>query len=180
MIAAARELLAEGVIPTVEQAAERTGISRATAYRYFVNQRLLLAAVHPETQALSLLPADAPTDPVERAGVVAAEIVRIILDNEAELRAMLRISLTPSCAGQSLPLRKGRRQVWFEDALSPAHGALGARRYRRLVLAVAATVGVESFIWLTDMAGLPRQQSADVLIDVARALTRDALTQAER
>jgi AcrR family transcriptional regulator len=179
MIAAARELLGQGVTPTVEQAAERAGISRATAYRYFVNQQLLLSAVHPETEAVSLLPPDAPPGPVERAAVVAEEILRIILENEAELRAMLRISLMPRVVDQALPLRQGRRLMWFEDALSPARPALGTRRYRRLVLAVAAAVGVESFIWLTDMAGLPRRQAADLLVDIARALTRDALAQVE-
>jgi len=44
MLAATRELLAEGVTPTVEQAAERAAISRTTAYRYFPNQRALLIA----------------------------------------------------------------------------------------------------------------------------------------
>ena len=41
MVAATRELLAEGVAPTVEQAAERAAVSRTTAYRYFPNQRAL-------------------------------------------------------------------------------------------------------------------------------------------
>lgn len=48
MVAATRALLAEGVTPTVEQAAERAAISRTTAYRYFANQRALLIASYPE------------------------------------------------------------------------------------------------------------------------------------
>jgi len=47
----------------VEQAADRGGISRTTAYRYFPNQRGLLSAVYPDIDASSLLEADAPTDP---------------------------------------------------------------------------------------------------------------------
>ena len=38
LVAAARLLLARGVTPTVEQAAEAAVISRTTAYRYFPNQ----------------------------------------------------------------------------------------------------------------------------------------------
>ena len=48
LLDAARALLAEGVSPTVEQAADRAAISRTTAYRYFANQRALLTAVFPE------------------------------------------------------------------------------------------------------------------------------------
>ena len=50
-----RTLLASGRTPTVEEAAEAAGISRATAYRYFPNQRALLVAAHPEIDATSLL-----------------------------------------------------------------------------------------------------------------------------
>ncbi len=171
MITAARQLLAEGITPTVEQAAERAGLSRATAYRYFLNQQLLMAAAHPETERSSLLPPDPPDDPVERVELVATEIMRITIDTEAELRAMLRFSLDPARIGQDLPLRRGRRAQWFEDALAPLRSALGARRHRRLVLGVAAAVGIEAFVWLTDMAGLSRPDAAELLITTARSLT---------
>lgn len=58
LVAAARELLAGGATPTVEDAATHGGISRTTAYRYFPNQRALLLAAHPEVQQRSLLPPD--------------------------------------------------------------------------------------------------------------------------
>ena len=63
MVAAARDLVARGLTPTVEEAAEEASISRATAYRYFPNQRSLLVAAHPEIEPDPLLPADAPDDP---------------------------------------------------------------------------------------------------------------------
>ena len=56
LVAAARALVADGVTPTVEDAAEAAGVSRTTAYRYFPNQRALVAAAHPEVEAQSLLP----------------------------------------------------------------------------------------------------------------------------
>lgn len=174
LIDATRDLLSEGVIPSVVQAAERAGVSRATAYRYFDNQRLLISAAAPFTDTASLLPPDPPSDPVERVELVAAEILRLTVEAEAELRAMLRISLDPAHTGQDLPLRKGRRYRWFEDALSPLQPALGQERLRQLVLAVAAAVGIESFVWLTDIAGLSRRAASDLLIETARTLTQAA------
>lgn len=175
LIDAARELLGEGVTPSVVQAAERAGISRATAYRYFDNQGLLVSAAAPYTAMISLLPDDPPQDPVERVTLVAAEVLRVTIAAEAELRAMLRISLDPVQAGQDIPLRKGRRYRWFEDALSPLRPVLGEERHRELVLAVAAAVGIESMVWLTDIAGLSREAATDLLIETARILTRASM-----
>ena len=50
LVDAARELLSKGRTPTVEEAAEVAAVSRATAYRYFPNQRALLVAAHPEIE----------------------------------------------------------------------------------------------------------------------------------
>lgn len=175
LIDATRELLAEGVTPSVVQAGERAGVSRATAYRYFDNQRLLISAAAPYTDTASLLPPDPPSDPVERVALVAAEILRLTIESEAELRAMLRISLESTHTGQNLPLRKGRRLRWFEDALSPLQPILGEQRHRELVLAVAAAVGIESFVWLTDIAGLSKHAASDLLIETARTLTEAAI-----
>ena len=71
LIAATRRLLAKGTTPTVEQAAAAAHISRATAYRYFPNQRTLLAATYPLIDMPSLLPTPAPPDPAARLAAVA-------------------------------------------------------------------------------------------------------------
>ncbi len=55
LIAAARQLLGEGVTPTVEAAAAEAAIGRTTAYRYFPKSRALLAATYPELEMDSLL-----------------------------------------------------------------------------------------------------------------------------
>src|SRR3989441_3706494 len=59
LVTAARELVARGETPTVDEAAASASVSRTTAYRYFPNQRSLLVAAHPEIEARSLLP-DSP------------------------------------------------------------------------------------------------------------------------
>ena len=179
MLAATRELLADGITPTVEQAAERAAVSRTTAYRYFPNQRALLIASYPELDARSLLDGDAPADPVARLDVVTDSIARQILEHESELRAMLRLSLeSPAPSAQTLPLRQGRAIGWVEDALSPLKTRIPEAQLRRLVLAIRATLGIEALVWLTDVGGLTRQQAADLMRTSARTLLEAALADA--
>src|SRR3712207_4564037 len=118
LVEAARELLARGSTPTVEDAAEAAGISRATAYRYFPNQRALLVAAHPEIGATALLGEDPPADPQERLDRTIRELLRLTLDTETELRTMLRLSLDPA-PGDELLLRQGRAIAWIDEALAP-------------------------------------------------------------
>jgi AcrR family transcriptional regulator len=176
-VASTRELLAEGIDPTVEQAADRAGISRTTAYRYFPNQRLLLSAVYPEIDTDTLLDADAPADPTQRFEQVLERFTQQVLDHEPELRAQLRLSLEPSTADQrQMPFRRGRAIKWIIDALAPLHADMSAAQVRRLALAIRATTGIEALVWLTDIAGLSRDDAIELMRNSARALLRDALT----
>jgi len=61
LITAARQLLAEGVTPRVEKTADRAGISRTTAFRYFPNQRALLIATYPQLAERSLFGGGGPS-----------------------------------------------------------------------------------------------------------------------
>jgi AcrR family transcriptional regulator len=179
MLDATRQLLAEGVTPTVEQAAGRAAISRTTAYRYFPNQRALLIASYPELDMPSLLDVDAPADPAARLELVTESIARQVLEHEPELRAMLRLSLElPPPDKDALPLRQGRAIGWIENALAPLSGRLPAAELRRLVLAIRATLGIEALVWLTDVAGLSRDEAADLMRSSARTLLRSAVAEA--
>jgi AcrR family transcriptional regulator len=177
LIAAARQLLAEGVTPTVEAAAAEAAIGRTTAYRYFPNSRALLAATYPEIEERSLLGADPPEDPIARLEIVAERFTRQILEHEFELRAQLRLALEGEAAGgESLPLRRGRRIRWIEDALSPLSGRMPEPELRRLVYGIGATIGIEAFVWLTDMGGLSREEAVEVMRSNARTLLRSSLS----
>jgi AcrR family transcriptional regulator len=176
MITASRDLLAEGVTPTVEQAAGRAGVSRTTAYRYFPNQRALLTASYPELGETSLLDSDAPADPVARLEIVTEQIGGQLLEYERQLRVALRLSLEePRPDRDALPLRRGRVIGWIEDALNPIRGRLDARAFKRLVLAIRATLGVEALVWLTDVAGVSREEAIDIMRSSARTLLQSAL-----
>lgn len=176
LISAARRLLANGVTPTVEEAAAEASIGRTTAYRYFPNSRVLLAATYPEIEERSLLGADPPEDPLARLEIVTESLVRQILEHEPELRAQLRLALEVDPAGgESLPLRRRRRIKWLEDALSPLEGRIPDQELRRLVLGIGATLGIEALVWLTDMGELSREDAVEVMRSNARTLLRSAL-----
>ena len=176
LIAAARQLLAEGVTPTIEAAATEAAIGRTTAYRYFPNSRALLAATYPEIEMDSLLGADPPEDLLARLEMVVQGQTRQLLEYEPELRAQLRLALEDeSASGHGLPLRRGRRIRWIEEALSPLGERMPEPKLRQLVYGIGATLGIEAFVWLTDMAGLSREQAVEVMRSNARTLLRAAL-----
>ena len=176
LLAATRELLAEGVTPTVEQAADRAAISRTTAYRYFPNQRALLAATYPEIEESSLLGAAPPADPRARLEAATERFTQLVLEHEPELRTQLRLSLEPIPPERNaLPLRQGRAIGWIRDALAPLREDMPAPELDRLVLAIRATLGIEALVWLTDVAGLSREQAVEIMRSSARTLLRSAI-----
>jgi len=178
LVAAARELVAEGETPTVDEAAARASVSRTTAYRYFPNQRALLVAAHPEIEVRSLLPDSAPSDVAARLDAVVAAFLHLIVDTEAQQRTMLRLSLDPDPIHRGeLPLRKGRAIRWIGEALSPLRGQLGERDLRRLILAIRSAAGIEALVWLTDIAGLSRKQAVELMRWSTGALLRSALAE---
>jgi AcrR family transcriptional regulator len=176
LIAAARELITQGgSAPTVEEAAAAASISRTTAYRYFRSQRELLAAAHPVVELTSLLPAEIGDDPETRLLAAARAFIESTLEYEPQQRTMLRLSLDASTVPSQLPLRQGRAIAWFEEALAPAEPQLSKAGVRRLAVAVRSAVGIESLVWLVDVAGLTRDEAAELMLSSARALVRTTL-----
>ena len=176
LVSAGRALLAEGRDPTVEQAADRAGISRTSAYRYFPNRQALLVALYPEIGAASLLPDAAPADPAQRLELVLDHLTGQLLAHGPELRAALRLSLEPRRPdAEAIALRQGRAIGWIEDALEPLRGQLGDGGLRRLALAIRAAVGIEPLVWLTDVAGLSPEDATALMRATGRTLLRAAL-----
>jgi AcrR family transcriptional regulator len=179
LIASARQLLAEGLTPTVEQAAAAAAISRTTAYRYFPNQRSLLVAAHPETEASSLLGDDPPGDGETRFASAVEALTDLVVDTEPALRTMLRLSLESEPGERDhLLLRQGRAIGWLEEALAPLGDRLPDIAMRRLVLATRAACGIEALVWLTDVAGLSREEAVELMRWSARALLERTLADA--
>ncbi|MFE3444522.1 TetR/AcrR family transcriptional regulator [Nocardia sp. NPDC059180] len=172
LIAAARRLIEGGDTPRVEEAAEASGISRTTAYRYFRTQAELLAAAFPEVAVRSLLPSPAPEDTVDRVHAVTSSIIDVVERTESQQRAMLRLSLGD--APHELPLRKGRAIGWLEEALEPSRETMGAESIKQLAIAIRSICGIEARVWLSDVAGLDSHDIRALQLWAATALVERA------
>jgi len=176
LIASARELVARGGrAPTVAEAAEAASISRTTAYRYFPTQKTMLLAAHPEVEAASMLPPDIGDDPQERLEAAVRGFLAMVVDTELQQRTMLRLSLEADAATRELPLRQGRAIGWFTEALTPLAPRLGDDGVRRLAVAVRAVAGIESLVWLVDVAGMSSDDAVEQMVWSAVALLRRAV-----
>lgn len=178
LVAATRELLREGATPSVEQAADAAGVSRTTAYRYFASQAALLAATFPQLESDSLLGDDPPVDARARVALFARAMTTLVVQNESEMRAMLRLSLDPSVDLHEVALRQGRRTGWVADALEPLRGTVAAAELERLTLAIAAAAGIEAFVWLVDVGGVSRATAVEIVRSTCAALLEQALASA--
>ncbi len=168
LVEAARDLLSQGRLPSVEAVARTAGISRTTAYRYFSGSDDLVRAAHPEVELTSLLDGDPPSEVAARLDVVLDGHFRIIREWEAELRASLAASLRP---GAELPvLRQGRAIGWILEALAPLADRLTAAERRHLAVRIRSMAGIESLVWLVDVAGLSRKRAIEVMRENAHAV----------
>jgi hypothetical protein len=98
----------------------------------------------------------------------------MIVDTELQQRTMLRLSLTPGVDRTGLPLRQGRAVGWISEALAPLADRLGVDGVRRLAVAVRAVSGIESLVWLVDVAGFDTGQAVEQMVWSVRALVRQA------
>jgi len=173
---AAVELVRAGQHPTVSAVAGRVGVSRATAYRYFPRQDLMLseatirAAADGAAEAVPPAGPDA-ADPAEVAAAVARRSALFALEHEERLRTGLRLSLDPQSGYQ----RPGGRRPLVAEILASAGDRLDPAARARLAAALHLALGIDPIIVLTDIAGLDRNQVPDVVEWVAATLVQAAM-----
>jgi len=117
-----------------------------------------------------------PADSAARLALVAGDHTRRILEYEQEMRAVLRLSLESAPPDLQLPMNRRMRIGWIEEALAPLRGDLADDELRRLVLVIGATLGIEAFVWLTDIARVSREDAAAIMCANAAALLQAALS----
>jgi AcrR family transcriptional regulator len=177
LLAAARDLLAQGRQPTVPEAADRAGISRATAYRYFstpdvLAQEAVLDAVAAEFENLSSS-VSVSGDPIERAESLVSAVLAMVLHNEALFRTFL--SLASGGGAKAGSSRGGRRVRWIAVALEPLAGQMPEDAFQRLVHALSLLMGIETIIVLKDVCGLDPEAIDRTARWMARALVQATL-----
>ncbi len=181
ILAAAQHLLLQGQLPSIAQVADAAFVSRATAYRYFPTQELLLFEAtleHAATDIGQLLAAAPPSDDAAaRLDTLVQVMQRVTLDNEVAFRTLLRLSLEARAAGPPSDsverrLRGARRLDWLVEAIAPGHGDLvqPPPALQRLVAALSLCVGIEAVIVLHDVCGLEPDAAVAVSRWAAQAL----------
>ena len=172
---AAVRLMHEGTIPTVEQAAAAADVSPATGYRYFPTQGALLRdavdAAFPTELAHEL-----EGDPLARVDHVIDRGFPELVRHEVFDRAVLRLALDQWLrrrAGQELrerPVERPGRKPLVRAILEPLHGRASARELRRLELALAMIMGIESYVALSDIYGVKPREAKEVWRWACKAL----------
>ena len=179
---AARDLRNEGTMPTVEQAAEKARVSRATAYRYFPTKEALqieLTGTLPGMADIDIAMANLTTDNVEErllqlvdmfgsAALAEQELVRVaaIVAQDMWLRSHRNGDHDPH-------IRTGRRMTWLDQVLAPLE--LPPERKHFLQTALALALGPEPMIVLKDVCHLNDEDTLTVLRWTALAILRTAL-----
>jgi AcrR family transcriptional regulator len=176
---AAVRLMHEGTIPTVEQAAAAADVSPATGYRYFRTQGALLRdavdAAFP-TELVHQLEGDA----LARVDHVIDRGFQELVRHEVFDRAVLRLALDQWLrrrAGQDLrerPVERPGRKPLVRAILEPLRGRASARELRRLELALAMILGIESYVALSDLYGVKPPEAKEVWRWACKALIRAA------
>ncbi len=180
LVAAAGEAVRRGQTPTVAEAAEAAGVSRATAYRYFGSQDALLLEL--SLDLIGNAPSEGPVTEgavSSRVDAVVREFTRMSYRNEALVRTFLKLAMeqwlrTHKAGTDDYPLRKGRRVQWFEKALEPLR-SLSPRKRRRLMVALSMFAGVEAIVVAKDIYGCTEKEAETTLSWAAQAILRTAI-----
>ena len=91
---------------------------------------------------------------------------------------MLRLSLEADPVERAqLPLRQGRAIKWIGEALDPLRPEMAEPELHRLTLAIRSAIGIEALAWLTDVAGLSRDEAVDLMRWSARSMLQSALAE---
>ena len=185
LLTSALDLIRRGQRPTVEEAALAVGISKRTAYRYFISQDHMLAdaaleGLRGQMDALFVTQGAAGADAHGRLTSLAAAVREMGERHEPELRTMIRAALDMSSDAQrpAAPARGGRRLEWVKTALEPVKDRLSVEAYAQLVAALAVCIGIDALIVLRDVCGLSGTEAEKVMSWAAKALLDRALVSA--
>ena len=170
---------ANGHIPSVAEVAVRSAVSRATAYRYFPTRSALITAVIDASLGPVRAIASDDASGRERVRELFVRTFPRFTEFEPQLRAAAQLSLEQGAlerAGllEEEPYRRGHRIRILEHAIAPLAPQMPATVRDRLHRALSIVYGIEPYIILKDIWGLPDREverialwMADALIDAA-------------
>ena len=169
-----------GHIPSVAEVAVRSNVSRATAYRYFPSRSALVTAVIDSSLGpVRILASDNPSGR-ERVHELFLQTFPRFKEFEPQLRAAAQLSLEQWAlerAGllEEEPYRRGHRVRILQHAIEPLAPLMTAATRDRLHRALSVVYGIEPYVILKDIWGLPDREVERVALWMADALIDAAL-----
>jgi AcrR family transcriptional regulator len=174
-----------GHIPSVAEAAVRSKVSRATAYRYFPSRSALVTAVIDSSLGpVRMLASDNPNGR-ERVHELFEQTFPRFKEFEPQLRAAAQLSLE-QCALERAglleeePYRRGHRVRILQHAIEPLAPSMSPAVRDRLHRALSVVYGIEPYVILKDIWGLPDREVERIALWMADALIDAALRDASQ
>jgi AcrR family transcriptional regulator len=182
LTAAARAQLRDGGPMTVDAVAARAQVSRATAYRHFLNNDAVLLWATRPVQEMTVPTVATPGSPVpaadlaDRAEALIRATAQWAFEHERELRAVLAVSLEADSAQRGLS-RRGRMQRggWIDELLTGLPEDVPPDARSRLRAALMPLFGADAVVWTRDAADLSVAEAIEVLVWTARTLVTAVL-----
>lgn len=181
----AMELIREaGHVPSMADVAQRSGVSRATVYRYFPSRSALIAAVMDASLGPVRNFASPHADGPSRVRDVFEKTFPLFQAFEAQMRAAVQLSLeqwAQERAGtlEEEPYKRGHRVRIVGSAIAPLSDLLEPAAQMRLHQALTVVYGIETYIVLKDIWGLSDRAVEKVALWMADALVKTALSEAK-
>ncbi len=173
-----------GHIPSVAEVAVKSAVSRATAYRYFPSRSALVTAVIDSSLGpVRMLASDNP-DGRERVHELFNETFPRFKEFEPQLRAAAQLSLEQWAlerAGllEEEPDRRGHRVRILQHAIEPLAPLMRPAVRDRLHRALSVVYGIEPYVILKDIWGLPDREVERIALWMADALIDAALRESK-
>jgi AcrR family transcriptional regulator len=180
----AMELIREaGHVPSMADVAQRSGVSRATVYRYFPSRSALIAAVMDASLGPVRNFASPHADGPSRVRDVFEQTFPLFQAFEAQMRAAVQLSLeqwAQERAGtlEEEPYKRGHRVRILGSAIAPLSAVLEPAAQMRLHQALTVVYGIETYMVLKDIWGLSDRAVEKVALWMADALVNAALNEA--
>lgn len=174
ILQAANELMRTGRDVTMLEVAKAALVSEATAYRYFPDLASLLQSAmagQMPTPAEALASVADSTDPVERIAVATEHLLRLVLDRQGAVRAMIAATITRP---ETVSTRPGLRFGLIDHALEPLAGT-DPTVLAQLKNDLAVVVSAEALFSLTDLCRMAPEDAIASAVHTATTLTRAAV-----
>ncbi|MBL8329548.1 MAG: TetR/AcrR family transcriptional regulator [Rubrivivax sp.] len=170
-----------GHVPSIAEVAVRSKVSRATAYRYFPSRSALTTAVIEASLGPVRSQSSNNPDGRERVRELFTQTFPRFQEFEPQLRAAAQLSLEQWAlerAGllEEEPYRRGHRVRILEHAIAPLPLPPAIRQ--RLHRALSIVYGIEPFVILKDIWGLPDREVQRIALWMADSLIDTALREA--